>query len=670
MTESTRDGLALSESALVLLSYVTVYKSQGGELYRGSMRQRLLATYPLCEYLFLNIEQIDDAIQELRSSGLLDDITIHQGNDILGEVRGYAPEYIKKNYTGIVERIPLGQICEIVASADRDDNVALLDERLAFRGQRSLLEAMPMSKQYVNALSELEGDEGPEKEELVRTLGGLVGLKLRDHGPAIRDSKIPLFWYRTQSIVPNRELRLAFAVLNAEGDLDVQFGAVDRLVDKYKFDNLVFVTIGRSDHFNDSVAFRLSGKRSAVLLEDDLKSIALSQRPEEEFGGYVLRQLPPSAVSPFRFTGPVTGSIFFGRDSELRRIIETPSACYCILGSRQIGKTSLLQTLRNKANREGTLANSVAVYVDATSDRYLRMFQKNLMQELLRETEETDVDLTWIDPGEPFFEELGVALKQSGRRYLFLIDEIDNLVRGECVASFEEFVRSMSNEDYARFVFSGYRALRDRTNDRSSCFYNLFDTIVLKPLERAEASALVREPMAQIHVDFENDRVIDAVLDQGSRFPSHLQRMCHLLLKKLDDRGGERTITDDDVNKAYDSEEFTSAVTACVREHSDPEFGLLERVIVYMAANRTDSQFTERDIVEGLDKVLYTPRFSEVRTALNYLTSTYIFSKQPNGIYHFSLSILRRKLRETEADIEFVISELAREYRSRESKHR
>ncbi len=656
--------LALSETAAVVLSYATAYKSHGGEIIKDSMRHGLMAKFPLLEYLPSSQELIDDAIDELDALGVFDSTSFHEDPEVAAEVDAMASDYIRNNCDGILQRIPLGQICEIASSARADKNVEMLDERLGFCGKRRLADATPMSRQYVDALSELEGDDNLCKQQLVHTLADLAGIEPRDNPPIPEASETSVFVYHTESLVPNREIHLVFAVLNAEGDPDAQFEAVDRLVAKYKSDNLVFVTIGRCDDFSDRAIAHLRGRRGVVLFEHDLKAIALSQRPEEEFGRQVLLQLPPSTVSPFRFTGPVTGSIFFGREREIRRIFQTTQACYCILGSRQIGKTSLLQTLWNKVNVEGALANTVAVYVDATSDRYLRWFQKNIMQELLRETEGTGVDLGWIEPGETFFEELRSALKKSGKRYLLLIDEIDSLVRHDNTSLLEGFVRSMSNERYATFVFSGYRALRDRTNDRSSSFYNLFDTIVLKPLEREEAAALVREPMARIHVEFENDRVIESILNLGSTFPSHLQRMCHLLLKKLDERDGERTITLDDVTEVYEGDAFTSAITSSVREYSDQEFGLLERLIVYMAANRADPHFTERDIFEGLDKVLYSPRFSEVRTALNYLTSTYIFGRQSNGIYHFSLPILKRKLRETEADMDFVISALAREYRS------
>ena len=159
------------------------------------------------------------------------------------------------------------------------------------------------------------------------------------------------------------------------------------------------------------------------------------------------------------------------------------------------------------------------------------------MQALSREAEQRGVDVDWIDPGHDFFENLSTVIRKSARQYLFLIDEVDNLIQDSKFAEFEEIVRTLSNIGCARFVLSGYKTLRERTMNRESFFFNLFESITLSPLVRAEALELVRSQMDRVFVGFESDLVVESILELGSTFAAYLQHMCHLLLKRLDDLG-------------------------------------------------------------------------------------------------------------------------------------
>jgi hypothetical protein len=218
----------------------------------------------------------------------------------------------------------------------------------------------------------------------------------------------------------------------------------------------------------------------------------------------------------------------------------------------------------------------------------------------------------------------------------------------------------MSNSGFGRFVLSGYRNLRERTEYRDSFFFNLFEPIVLSPLVKAEANELVRTQMGRIYVDFENEQVVDSILDRGSTFAAYLQRMCHLLLSRFDEPGRNRTITTEDVTAVYDSEEFTTAITSAVTYNRDRALDLLERIILYWAA-AAPPQFTEKELLDGLGRYIYAPKLTEVRRALQYLTLTYLLAES-GGRYHFYMPHLREKLRK-ETDLEFVLQSLAREYR-------
>jgi Cdc6-like AAA superfamily ATPase len=95
-------------------------------------------------------------------------------------------------------------------------------------------------------------------------------------------------------------------------------------------------------------------------------AITTSRRPTGELLDRLGDQISISLLSPYR-TGPVTGSQFFGREMEIRRILGRESSNYAIVGIRRIGKTSLLRELARRLheNAHEEAKNSI-VYLDCS----------------------------------------------------------------------------------------------------------------------------------------------------------------------------------------------------------------------------------------------------------------------------------------------------------------
>jgi hypothetical protein len=647
----------LSQAAQLLLDYVVRYEVRKGiRLSVKNLDRSLSGAYPLFRYLFPSRGVRSAAIEELERAGWLREKFPNSGPDWRARLRRSVFEFIKFEALEIVDRIPLLDIGEIAESAADDENVQPLNDCLNFLGRTDLRAAAPLAKQYSKALLEIGGDR--EKHRLVELVAHSAGMTRVEGSPPAEWCRLPCGFYESSDFAPNTLFRTTMALVNCHGDFDDQFQAAMGLAGTQG--NLILVLIGEKDGAGPRMAHICRTKHAVLLCESDLKDLALSADRRQSMRRIVFPQVRPSTLSPFRYMGPVTGDSFFGRRTEMQRVLNTPNGNFAILGARTIGKTSLLMTIRDRVNRGPERGGTIAVFTDATQNRQLRHFQRNLMQAILKEAEQRGVEIGWIDPGEEFFEDLAAALRQSGQRYLFLFDEVDNLLQDPRISQIEEFVRTISNTGCGRFVLSGYRSLRERTEDRDSFFFNLFEPIILSPLGVAEAYDLVRTQMARIYIGFEDYEVVEAILDRGSTFASYLQRMCHLLLSRLDEPGRDRTIRLDDVAAVYQGEEFTRAITSAVTVSRDRALDVLERLILYWAAARPNPQFTEKELLEGLGRYVYAPRLTEVRRSLQYLTVTYLLAESA-GRYRFYMPHLREKLRE-EADLEFVIHSFAREY--------
>ena len=80
---------------------------------------------------------------------------------------------------------------------------------------------------------------------------------------------------------------------------------------------------------------------------EEIKDIVLSQDARRALRKIVLSCIQlRSSLSPFVETGPTTATMFFGREKELRDVVEKADvASFAIIGGRRIGKTSMLLRL-------------------------------------------------------------------------------------------------------------------------------------------------------------------------------------------------------------------------------------------------------------------------------------------------------------------------------------
>jgi len=664
MTDASTNLSGLSPPAQVLLDYLSRYCAKTGrQPPKDSLDRALRGTYPLFRYLFPSGQFINGLIEELEKAGGFE-FAPSPDTEVTSRVRRATLDYIKWESKDILERIPMENVWEIVESAPNDENVKWFIERLQFQRQCNLYDAVGLSKQYSKALLEVTAGPASDKRKLIDSFAGFIGMEPIDQGWSKPPCDLPSGRYTTTKLVPDAEFRAAIALLNGEGDPEQQLAAAIQFAEELRSENIAFLLLGHNDKLTCKMEEVARQKHAVLLKEGDLKQITLSANPQESMRECTLPQLPPSSISPFRSRGHVTGDGFFGRRAELRLMDKAPNVV--LLGARRIGKTSLLIAMRDMVNARREQDGTIAVFVEAGADRHLTWFQKNLMHEIIEEAGHAQVQIDWIEPGEAYFEELAIALTNSGRVFLFLIDEVDHLVMDPKIGLFEEFVRSMSNTSRARFVLSGYKRLRTRTGDRDSFLYNLFTPIVLGPLARPEAADLVRTQMRRIYVGLKTESVVEDILDYGTTFAAYVQRMCELLLRRLDEPDRKRCITSDDVLEVYRSAEFSREITSAVDENPERDLGPLERLILYWGAARDAEVFTIDDLLEDLGSRVQPLKFTEVTGALNYLTLTYLLT-ETEGKYRFYTSHLRRKLHES-GEISSIVTYLIREFRDKQGR--
>jgi hypothetical protein len=127
---------------------------------------------------------------------------------------------------------------------------------------------------------------------------------------------------------------------------------------------------------------------------------------------------------------------------------------------------------------------------------------------------------------------------------VILIDEADGIVKYDSEHENQLFgmFRTLSTTDVCRFVFTGERTIhRDMLNPDSPLF-NLCQLFSIGYLDEKSARLLVSEPMKLIDVQFEEEEIIDQIVELTSCHPRMVQWVCFELLKRIN-KEGRRDIT-------------------------------------------------------------------------------------------------------------------------------
>jgi hypothetical protein len=319
--------------------------------------------------------------------------------------------------------------------------------------------------------------------------------------------------------------------------------------------------VDRSPHVQDFI----------VLSQDDVLDILLARHPAQSLVQCILAQMDLTVVSPFLVSGPVPETMFFGRETEVKTLVESAgSTDFAIIGNRKIGKTSLLQRTRARmaaGKRVRPLMVDCQTVRDATG--FFAAFQA-----------QTDLVLSAPTP-----EGLTAALtelRQDGLPVVLLMDEVDALLTDE-KARGEPLVatwRALSQADVCHFVFCSSTGLARRLDDPDSVLFNFPQPLPLGYLSPETARMVLIQPLVTLGIVIEDTETLQAkVLALTSGHPNLIQYLGRGLVEAAN-RRGERCILLDDLTVLRNSTDFVEYYLKTVWGQAGP----LEKLITLIAS--------------------------------------------------------------------------------------
>lgn len=384
---------------------------------------------------------------------------------------------------------------------------------------------------------------------------------------------------------------------------------------------------------------------SALVLDQPAQqAVRESRRPSSELLSRLVAQIDLSLLTPYETSKPVMGSRFFGREFEVRRILQSSDTNFAIMGIRRIGKTSLMREierqLREQAQEDGDkLAAERILFIDCS----VHSSPESLIHEVVRKLRPQE--LPRLSPGRfsLFFPDFLERMSQRhGGSINFFLDEFDRVLTWHVEDDkLLNTLRASSNQGHSRYIVGGFRELIRAFSNLESPLYNFARPIRLKEFNREQAAAMILGPLEKLGVRFErpND-VVNRIFAETAGQPNLIQFYCSTLVERLD-QSGTRVITPESLYDIYDNEDLRAFVLSTFMDNTTH----LEKAIVFavMADLDPEMPFGAEAINKALERREMEIPLSDLDIACRNLELAGTFTSR-GSLFRFASPVFTRLL--------------------------
>lgn len=343
-----------------------------------------------------------------------------------------------------------------------------------------------------------------------------------------------------------------FVPLNTEPG-QIEFETIIQTISRLNLysDFVIILVVGQADNIRRMKNY-YNDYNIIIFDEHDLKTLLFADDSKIMFNQVVIRDTDVRKVQPYSHTS-LTPGMFYGRQDELGEIVRNRSQSFAVYGPRRIGKTFLLKQVQRRINAEQV---SKAIYFSCQNNSIADV-KHRLLLEL-----ESRVDSEIVH----FEENLRLIIKNSQRGYVFLLDEIDDLIEEDnfFYYQFTTSLRNIWNEnrEKCQFVFAGFQMLASRFNDHTAPFFNFANPMPLGNLKRDDALRLITQPMEDdLFFKFlDREASLQRILETTMCHPALIQFMCTRLIE-IACENKRAYIHPADVENIFGSYEYRSLIS-------------------------------------------------------------------------------------------------------------
>lgn len=401
--------------------------------------------------------------------------------------------------------------------------------------------------------------------------------------------------------------------------------------------------------FDDNISnYEYSKKRTnhyIIPKREEITAYLLSNNPKKILIEILSHHISFQELSPYITSGGVDKpSLFFGRVDIIRNIKDKSHSNYFIVGARQLGKTSILLSLK----REYEKVKDIEIY-------YITLSNENIL---------ANMALALGLDSEISLDELIVGVREKEKRVIFLIDEVDKFIKNDKKSNYEvtETLRKLSQEGYISFIMAGFWELYYQiTRDNQAPIKNFGELIVLGGLEREACRDMMIEPMKSLGIEWE-DGTIDFVIDKCGSRVNLIAIICKELLEKIEGTKIRR----EHIDMVLEDRRIEDSMKSWEALSGDLLNDTFNRLVVYLTIN--EESFRLKDVVDKFKSIELNNIFDDINirvtakdieNSLTRLEIGYILENR-RGNYSYIVPIFKDKL--LEQDIEILLESDIDEY--------
>jgi WD40 repeat protein len=347
----------------------------------------------------------------------------------------------------------------------------------------------------------------------------------------------------------------------------------------------------------------------------ELTTLLLSPHPIDVFVRLLANQLSITHLSPYQTGGGVTkDSAFFGRLKILAQILNREPRNYLVIGSRQMGKTSLLKKIERRYQNHPKID---CVYLPVS-------------QGGSRKINEQLADLPADKTG------------------LLLVDEADLFIRDEMANGYPmlSHFRTLSEQGRCYFILAGFWYLHEAVVlDYVSPVKNFGESVTIGALELAACRELATKPMAMLGIHYADDKLVEQIITATGQRANLIATVCNEILQNLANE--QRILTQKEVTNALRSQAMNEALGGWTQLTDDEQAVHLDRSVVYATVEQ--GLFKLSEVIRVLDEhdCIYTTE--QLEQSLQRLELAFIIRRDKKQ-YTYCVPLFRDMLLEQELE--------------------
>jgi len=299
---------------------------------------------------------------------------------------------------------------------------------------------------------------------------------------------------------------------------------------------------------------------------------------------------------------------------------------YMLVGGRQLGKSSILKKLHRSYEKSST--------VDC---RFINLEgKKGDMVFAIADNFKLGNDAT--------LDEIAEFIKNSEKKILLLIDEVDEFVKLESQRDYEvlKVLKNLAEEGKTSFVLAGFWTLyQEIVSNYQSPLYNIGELIVLEGLEKEACRELMSEPMRRIGVGYENEEDLEDIIERTGQRANLLATICDESLKRLEGK----KISTKLLEEVMQSQAVSSKLLGWDNiDGSYEKNSRLDRMVIYLTIEK--ESFELDDVLTLLAEEKVEVDASAVKRSLERLVIMYVLKKEA-GVFSYRIPLMKEHILQT-----------------------